>query len=317
MTEGAGQITVRTILEGAPDHRRALHAVLGLTMPAARSGNARPVEELLNSAAKGLVSLDLLLGAYRGGKLIACCLVMEAPGRAAMAMISQDAASSEGYDGLVEVLQAAQAAAWRRSVVLLEVLAPVGRRALGGALRASGFRFLTNLQYMRRDVRPDEASIDIGCDVNWVSYEATHASLFARAMELTYVQSQDCTELTGLRSSVEVLEGHQATGAFDPALWWVATRADEPVGVMLLNRISSELAFEVVYMGVAQPVRGTGVANALLSRAVRRAASRGANCLALAVDERNEPARRMYARWGFVQTGARAAWIATSVGARG
>ena len=65
-------------------------------------------------------------------------------------------------------------------------------------------------------------------------------------------------------------------------------------------------------MGVAQVARGTGVADALLQRAVQTAADVSLTTLALAVDERNTPALRLYRRWGFVDTGVRDAWIASS-----
>jgi GNAT superfamily N-acetyltransferase len=130
------------------------------------------------------------------------------------------------------------------------------------------------------------------------------------------VESLDCPELTGLRPIAEVLAGHRATGLFDSSLWWVARRGEEPVGVMLLNRIPDVEALEVVYMGVAQAARGTGVADGLLDQAVAAAKQAGASTLALAVDQRNTPARRLYTRWGFTETGARDAWIATSVPTR-
>jgi ribosomal protein S18 acetylase RimI-like enzyme len=75
--------------------------------------------------------------------------------------------------------------------------------------------------------------------------------------------------------------------------------------------MAQEPDVEIVYMGVAQVARGTGVANALLFQAAQIAGQRGARSLALAVDHRNAPARRLYARWGFAEFGVRDAWIAT------
>ncbi len=65
-------------------------------------------------------------------------------------------------------------------------------------------------------------------------------------------------------------------------------------------------------MGVAQVARGTGVADAVMQRAVEAAGRVGANSLALAVDQRNTPARKLYGRWGFIEFAARDAWIITS-----
>jgi GNAT superfamily N-acetyltransferase len=70
-------------------------------------------------------------------------------------------------------------------------------------------------------------------------------------------------------------------------------------------------------MGVAQAARGTGVADALLQWAVETVARVGDVDMSLAVDADNTPARRLYERWDFVETGARDAWIAISPVARG
>ena len=121
----------------------------------------------------------------------------------------------------------------------------------------------------------------------------------------------DCPELAGLRSTREVLAGHRARAGFDPALWWVAQRGGMAVGVLLLNRIESQAAVEIEYLGVTQSSRGTGVADALLERTVLEAGRHDANFVTLAVDKRNVPARRMYARWNFAETFTRDAFIAS------
>jgi GNAT superfamily N-acetyltransferase len=165
--------------------------------------------------------------------------------------------------------------------------------------------------YLKRAVSLGAPSTPAPLGLEWVPYAPDRETLFERAIQRTYVQSQDCPELTDLRETADVLAGHRATGVFDPGLWWVAMRGDEPVGAILLNRLETEPALEVVYMGVAQLARGQGVADALLARAVDQAAGIGANILTLAVDQRNTPARRLYARWAFVETGVRDAWIAS------
>ena len=110
----------------------------------------------------------------------------------------------------------------------------------------------------------------------------------------------------------DVLAGHRVAGAFDPELWSVAVREAQPVAVLLLSRLARQEAVEIVYMGVAQVARGTGVADAVMRRAVEAAGRVGANTLALAVDLRNTPARKLYGRWGFVEFADRDAWIVTS-----
>jgi GNAT superfamily N-acetyltransferase len=268
-----------------------------------------------------------------------------------MVFPSSDLRPDIKYQATVAVLQVVQTMAWSRSIGLLEVLVTPGSPELGRALREAGFRYLTRLRYLKRHVSRGEAGGGVACpsrrhrhglgpqhggatlgyatprlktraahplahpdaasELEWVHYTPDRELLFQDALERTYVQSLDCPELTGLRRTADVLAGHRAADVFDPALWWVAMHSQEPVGVILINRIPSEPALELVYMGVAQVARGTGVADALLGRAVVAASKVSATILALAVDERNTPARRMYTRWGFLETGARDAWIAS------
>ncbi len=180
------------------------------------------------------------------------------------------------------------------------------------SVRASGFRYLTRLLYLRRTVGPAVSGLGPAGDLRWVTYGADQDELFADAVERTYAQSLDCPELTGVRPMSDVLAAHRAAGVFVPTLWSVALRRDEPVAVLLLNRLPRQPALEIVYMGVAQVARGTGVANDVLRRAVDAAGGSGATSLALAVDQRNAPARRVYTRWGFAEFAARDAWIVTS-----
>ncbi len=328
MSGGSDQFEVRRIPAGTPDHHRALQQILGVERRPAGTAQAPQVASPLADVRRPADSIDLLLGTYQRGELVSACLAVESPGAAALVIMPADLDTDAKYRANVMALKALQTVAWRRRIALLEVLVAPGSHVLGRALHEAGFRYLTSLRYLKRQgtrntgfkpVGGTQVSnrrvghrFETGADLEWLSYTPDRELLFQEAVERTYVQSMDCPELTGLRRTAEVLAGHRATGVFDPALWRVARRGGEPVGVMLLNQIPSEAALEVVYMGVAQVARGTGVADALLQWAVEAAAKVAAATLALAVDERNTPAHRMYQRWGFVEIGARDAWIASS-----
>jgi RimJ/RimL family protein N-acetyltransferase len=58
-------------------------------------------------------------------------------------------------------------------------------------------------------------------------------------------------------------------------------------------------------MWVAPEARGTGAASALVDAVIAWTADRGARTLRTAVTIGNEPAARLYARAGFVDTGRR------------
>jgi ribosomal protein S18 acetylase RimI-like enzyme len=191
------------------------------------------------------------------------------------------------------------------------VLIPVGDSSHCSIVSECGFSHLSRLVYLRRlNQAPLPASYK-SPEISWLQFAPDKLGLFCDALERTYQESHDCPELTGLRSTKDVLASHQATGEHLPSLWWVACTESGPVGIMLLGRLPLENLLEVVYTGVAQAYRGQGIGDALLERAVGAAEALGAKGLTLAVDERNTPARRLYDRWGFVETVRRDAWIAT------
>ena len=310
MHDRSHQTSIRPIAPEAAAFRPAIHLALGCSPPHSPKEVAPHVAALLAQAERGMVALDLV-GAFDTERLVSATLTAESPGAAALLFVPSDLVPTGRYQATLRLLREAQVVASRRGLRLLEVLTAPSAQTVGRALETSGFRFLTRLLYLRREVGSSDPTPRGARDLNWVNYTPEVAEQFADALALTYAQSLDCPELTGVRAVAQVLAGHRAAGIFVPGHWWLARRGDRPVGVMLMNRIFSEPAMEVVYMGVAQVARGTGVADALLHRAIEAARASNASHLALAVDERNAPARRMYARWAFANLGARDAWIAT------
>ncbi len=312
VNDGNDQFEVRQLPAGAPDRQRAFRQVLGAPLPPAGTPPTPQILDLLVGVRRRARPIDLLFGAYQGDELLGACLALESPGAAALVVISRELETAAQRRANVAALKALQTAAWQRSIAVLEALATPGSRVLGGIFRDAGFQYLTRLVYLRRESTKYRRVAGAAGNLEWIPYTPSREALFREALERTYVQTLDCPELTNLRPTADVLAGHRATGIFDADLWRVAMRGKEPVGVMLLNRIPTEPALEVVYMGVAQVARGTGVADALLQWAVETVTRVGDVDVALAVDANNIPARRLYERWDFVETGARDAWIAIS-----
>ena len=77
----------------------------------------------------------------------------------------------------------------------------------------------------------------------------------------------------------------------------------------VLSRIAADQA-EILSIAVAAPDRGRGLARKLLDVHLRRLAGYGVNALFLEVDERNTPARRLYAGFGFGEVGRRQSYYA-------
>lgn len=187
----------------------------------------------------------------------------------------------------------------QRGVRLAQCLLAPEERGLEKALLRNGFAAVTGLTYLRHE---ESLSVEMLAEtgkVSWETYNQEAPSEFHRTMERTYEQTLDCPEVNGLRSMEEVIQGHQAQGRFDARNWWMARRAGKPVGVLLLVE-QGRGEWEVAYMGVVPEARRQGIGRALLQHALCEARAAGVGCVHLSVDDRNEPARRLYEGMGFV-----------------
>ncbi|MEK6799171.1 MAG: GNAT family N-acetyltransferase [Planctomycetota bacterium] len=303
---------VRSFAADSPEYGTALQLLLNDGAEALPRGAQSLVTEFLDDAQRRGLSTDLMVGVADKGRVNTATLAVISPGRAALVLVPPRFESL--HRGALEcALRRLLALCWARRVVLAELLVSPDCEALPHSAAAAGFRFLTQLIYLRRSTTVDSpARSTPAADLQWITHRAEGERFFETAVAATYAESLDCPELTGLRPMADVLATHQAAGDFDPSLWTVAQRAGVPVGVILGASLPRHRAVEIVYMGVAPAARGTGVGDALLQRAVRLSRGIGATTMALAVDGRNAPARAMYARWGFQDVGSRDAWIATS-----
>ncbi len=293
-------------------YREALRLAIGAGTADTRNAVDATVDGLILDAKHRGLSLDLLFGAFQGSRCVSAVLAVESPGHTALVFAPAIGFAPGFWDATKAALEAVKRASWERSILLLEMLLQQEQTDLSQAVRASGFRCLTRLMYM---VRPTATQIPPAVarqrSLEWTTYADERVALYVEAIERSYAQSLDCPELTGRRSVPDVLSGHRAAGPFDPTLWSVAAENGEPVAVLLQSLHQRGDTVEIVYMGVAQTVRGTGVADAVMIRALEAARRVCATSLALAVDHRNTPARRLYQRWGFTCFSSRDAWIVT------
>ena len=132
---------------------------------------------------------------------------------------------------------------------------------------------------------------------------------FVAALEASYVDTLDCPELCGLRRTEDVLESHKAAGVFEPSLWWLIRHEGAPAGAMLFSPGHGAAHVELVYLGLAPSLRGMRIGRVLLDYGLRVVGERKEPAVTCAVDQRNEPARRLYRKAGFVQFAERAAYI--------
>ena len=118
-------------------------------------------------------------------------------------------------------------------------------------------------------------------------------------LRATYEETLDCPGLAELRSDADILEGHRRGGRYEPALWTVLRVEGRDAGAALLNRTPASDAIELTYLGLAKWARGKGLGSLLLAEALWKASQAPERVLTLAVDDRNQPAHRLYRRCGF------------------
>jgi mycothiol synthase len=169
---------------------------------------------------------------------------------------------------------------------------------LAPALLRNGFRHVTGLTYLRHGLRLDARHFPVPSRLTLEGYDAARPDEFHRALLRSYEGTLDCPEVNGARTIDDVVRGHQSQGRYDPSRWWLARRGGEAVGVLLLVEPSPG-EWEVAYMGVVPEARRLGVGRELLLRALCEARVAEAATVVLSVDDRNAPARALYAGVGF------------------
>ncbi|MCP4592536.1 MAG: GNAT family N-acetyltransferase [bacterium] len=306
---GSG-LTVALLSPNSTARDSALRMILAGD-PRADDSVDRRIRILREVAGAQGMNLDLLVAAYERELLKGAALAIESPGRSAIVHLSPERRNRSRLDVSVEMLRELQEQAWSRGIVLLQSMAAPNETALEDTLSRAGFRFLAELVYADRSADAATPSMPQHHPFTFVSYSPDRHDAFLQALESTYANSQDCPGLAGIRSTEDVLDGHRATGLFDPDLWFLARHDGAPAGVLLLAPLHSRPAVEVAYMGVSAEYRRQGIADALLNHGTRQIDARGFSGLTLAVDSTNDPARRLYRKWGFVETERRRAWIAT------
>lgn len=142
---------------------------------------------------------------------------------------------------------------------------------------------------------------------------------FATLVEQTYTQTLDCPQLAEYRTASQTLAGYQASGAFDPSLWFRVEQDQQAIGCLILARHesaaltegkqSTAVVIEIVYMGLIPAARGKGLGKRLVERAIRAARELGAEQIILAVDRQNQPAGEIYRSAGLQPMLHETVWV--------
>lgn len=257
------------------------------------------VHEFLAFATERSIDLTLMWVAEQAEKLILAALPIPSPGRTMLVFASP--APSRAAEGTVsQLIDAACEAAEGRGVHLAQALIDpvdeVGRRVF----TAAGFVAMAELVYLSGPPRADvTAPVPPPAGLHWEGYTLQNHARFAEAILASYEESLDCPALNGVRDIEDVIDGHKASGTFDPRHWMILCEAERPLGVLLLADTGrGGEAMELVYLGLSRAARGRNLGEVMMTRAMGIVTAYGYQRLTLAVDARNVPALKLYYRQG-------------------
>jgi GNAT superfamily N-acetyltransferase len=171
-----------------------------------------------------------------------------------------------------------------------------------------GFEVLAELIYLHRPLNGEvQSALPQGFEIS--NYSTLTHPQFAAAILRSYEGSLDCPNLNGRRQIEDVIEGHKATGTFDPNLWHLITESGDPRGVLILSAAAHTESLELVYLGLVPEARHRGLGDALMRIALGSGERAQKSELSLAVDSHNAPALRLYYRHGMKKIGSRIAMV--------
>jgi mycothiol synthase len=255
-----------------------------------------------------LAELQLLVDRPAGGaadaageRLLWAVLPIYNPGRTMLLLgASAVTASGAGAGGAMRAgVESLCRSGATRGVQLAQVLLDPADRTTIDLYEPAGFRIMAELIYLHRTLRrapPPAAPAPAGFTLE--SYSQANHTRFAAGILASYVDSQDCPALNGIRNIDDVIAGHKASGDFDPSDWLLISHDGEPAGVLLLNRSGQMGGMELVYLGLAPAVRRKGFGQWAMSLALARVWQHKLSSLTLAVDAGNAQALRLYHRFG-------------------
>ena len=246
----------------------------------------------------------------RQGRIVSTVLTVPSPGRTAMVFASRPAGAGS-LPSLSELIDHAARQLPQLNVNLAQVLLEPVESLEHRAFAAAGFQDLAILSYLERPLhspRPQPRPI-WPAGIEAITFnESLHDELID-VLDRSYEDTLDCPGLRGHRRTVDILEGHRASGTFDPNLWTIVRERGTAVGALLLNPSADHHAMELVYLGLAKAARGRGLGRRLLQHGLALVDNRSERSMNLAVDEANQPALSLYLAEGFKQALRRRAMI--------
>jgi len=270
----------------------------------ARVGNALHLVRRGELDTKGILVLREL-GAIRGALI---CLPV--PGASALFWPPQVRAGRDQQQHEDRLIHFAIDWLQRQGAKLGQSLLRPEEAILATPLERNGFQHITSLWYLRHALNLTTEILLAAERLTYESYAMGDRQLFQRTLMRTYEGTLDCPEVNGVRSVEEIIEGHQAQGVHDPAIWWLALDQGQPAGVLLLTDTPDCNAWDVSYVGVVPEARRRGHGREMMVKALREAARAETSQLTLSIDTRNQLAWELYRQLHFEPFDQREVYLA-------
>jgi ribosomal protein S18 acetylase RimI-like enzyme len=242
--------------------------------------------------------------------LLGAIVCLPVPGASGLVWPPQAADGARREEVEDRLLGHAVARLRQRGARLGQALLAADEEPLAGSLERNGFRHVTGLWYLRHDLDLPPSFLRQGDRLEYQSYPDSDPAVFGETLARTYEGTLDCPEVTGVRTTEEVIDGHRAQGVHDPARWWLARDGGRPLGVLLLTAMPEWQSWDVIYVGVVPEARRQGWGRELMHKALRSAHAAEVPQVTLSVDARNRPAWTLYSRLGFEPYDRREVYLA-------
>lgn len=197
-----------------------------------------------------------------------------------------------------------------REFLYSQAIIPVEEQSSGQLLERIGFERAAGLFFMGRSLTGIAvgASPDEGAKSDeW--RDGVDIASFAGLIDRTGEGSLDLPVLAGIRAGSQTVKSHRSGRGFEPRWWHTWSLHNEPLGIVMMNRLPDGETAELVYLGVVAEHRGRGWGEWLLNTALERAHADGARWGVLAVDAANGYAIDLYERNGWSGLCRRDLWL--------
>jgi len=287
-----------TIRPATPDD---FQAAFGLILsPPGASADQRAVQDFIGFARDRAIAFDGLHVATRGGKIVSAMLPVVSPGRTALILCPPGGLGKASDAATAQLIAPVCHHCAANHIELAQTLVDPQDETLQHVFTGEGFERMAELFYLQcpSPATPDTAPPPPPPGAHWITYSQETHDLFGRTILASYENSLDCPALNGRRNIHDIIAGHQASGSFDPQLWFLLREGDTALGVLLLSTSLRSDAIELVYLGLVPAARGRKLGELMMRHALATLAARKLPRLCLAVDSRNTPALKLYYRHG-------------------